>query len=169
MYRFLSKRHSDIVDATKIFSHYNCFNPVIVGTFPIDIAIESSDIDIIMQSDNLMSLKKKLLEDFSEYLDFEISLKEVLVCRFSHSGYPIEVYASNKPVTSLNSYRHLVIEKRLLELFSDKFREAVILLKKSGMKTEPAFAELLDLEGNPYEALLKLERLSDGEIKSYLE
>ncbi len=169
MYRFLNKRHSDIVDATKIFSHYDHFNPVIVGTFPIDIAIESSDIDIIMQSSKLTSLMKMLIDDFSDYPDFEISLKEVLVCRFRHCGYPIEVYASYEPVTSLNSYRHLVIEKRLLDLFSSKFREAVIRLKESGMKTEPAFAELLDLEGNPYEALLKLEKLSDGEIRSYLE
>ncbi|MNO76159.1 hypothetical protein D3C76_672280 [compost metagenome] len=44
-------------------------------------------------------------------------------------------------------------------LFYDHFRERIILLKTSGWKTEPAFAKALGLEGDPYEALLELEKL----------
>lgn len=40
----------------------------------------------------------------------------------------------------------------------------IIALKRDGVKTEPAFAKLLNLNGNPYEELLNLEFLTDKEI-----
>ena len=163
-YRFLKAHHHDIRDATEILKSYLDFNPVIVGTFPIDIAIETSDIHIVMQSQNLELLKDKLYNDFSSFESFELSIKSVLLCRFKHKAFEIEIYATENPVTSLNSYRHLVIEERLLNLYPDSFKQAVIDLKKSGIKTEPAFARLLGLEGDPYQALLALEALSDEQL-----
>ena len=45
-------------------------------------------------------------------------------------------------------------------------KSKVIELKQSGQKTEPAFAALLQLQGDPYAAMLKLEKLSDDELVS---
>ncbi|HRF37192.1 MAG TPA: DUF4269 domain-containing protein, partial [Saprospiraceae bacterium] len=56
-----------------------------------------------------------------------------------------------------NAYRHLLIEARLLEERGPEFRQQIIELKQQGVKTEPAFARLLGLEGDAYEALLRLE------------
>ncbi|HCQ89936.1 MAG TPA: hypothetical protein DIU45_09575 [Clostridium sp.] len=36
------------------------------------------------------------------------------------------------------------------------------------MKTEPAFAKYLNLNGNPYEELLKLENMSNRDIELLL-
>ena len=47
----------------------------------------------------------------------------------------------------------MVIEGRLLDLAGESFRHNVIELEQSGLKTEPAFARLLGLNGDPYEAL----------------
>jgi hypothetical protein len=50
----------------------------------------------------------------------------------------------------------MIIEHRVLIEKGEKFRQEIIKLKRQGLKTEPAFAKLLGLDGNPYEALLKL-------------
>jgi hypothetical protein len=42
--------------------------------------------------------------------------------------------------------------------------DKVKLLKQNGIKTEPAFAQLLALQGDPYEAMLNLETYSDIEL-----
>jgi len=51
----------------------------------------------------------------------------------------------------------MVIEYQLLVKHGSVCREKIIELKKQGFKTEPAFAFLLGLKGNPYEELLKYE------------
>ena len=48
----------------------------------------------------------------------------------------------------------MIIEHKILQENDEKFRRDIIKLKERGLKTEPAFAKLLGLEGNPYQALL---------------
>lgn len=62
----------------------------------------------------------------------------------------------------------MIIESRILELGGDKVRKEIIKLKERGMKTEPAFANYLRLNGDPYKELLQLETFSDDEIKKIL-
>ncbi|GAA4445379.1 hypothetical protein GCM10023156_04920 [Novipirellula rosea] len=42
-------------------------------------------------------------------------------------------------------------------------------LKQSGLRTEPAFAEALGLSGDPYVAILGLERSDDTELLELTE
>ncbi|MGL4365226.1 MAG: DUF4269 domain-containing protein [Cetobacterium sp.] len=50
-----------------------------------------------------------------------------------------------------------------------KFQDKIVSLKRAGIKTEPAFAKLLELNGNPYEELLNFEFLSNREIVKKLK
>lgn len=52
----------------------------------------------------------------------------------------------------------------ILNLLGLDFKNKVIQLKRSGLKTEPAFAELLNIKCNPCDKLLELEAYSDEEI-----
>ena len=42
--------------------------------------------------------------------------------------------------------------------WTSAWQELIIELKKKGIKTEPAFAMLLDLKGDPYDELLKYDK-----------
>ena len=49
----------------------------------------------------------------------------------------------------------MIIEHHILQQEGEDFKRKVVALKESGMKTEPAFAQLLGLDGDPYLALLE--------------
>ena len=58
--------------------------------------------------------------------------------------------------------------KRLSKIGGTNFQSAVRTIKKTGIKTEPAIASILQLEGNPYNSVLSLERLKNAEIEKLL-
>lgn len=75
---------------------------------------------------------------------------------FSEREWPIELFGQPCSTKHQNGYLHMIIEAELLDLLGDDFRKRVIELKSAGLKTEPAFAQLLNLKGDPYEAMLTL-------------
>lgn len=136
------------------------YHPILVGTIPINIDIENSDLDIICEVSDKNEFIDKLNVLFGSEKDFTIhenpkfnSTKANLII----DGFEIEIFGQNTPTTQQNAYRHMLIEHKLLLAKGEKFRQDIIDLKNKGYKTEPAFAKLLGFEGNPYEELLKLE------------
>ncbi len=87
-----------------------------------------------------------------------------MICNFNVEEMEVEIYSTKEDTYKLASYRHMIIEDRLLNLGGKKLKYNVIKLKKRGLKTEPAFAKILNLEGNPYEQLLLLEEYNDKEL-----
>nr|WP_256471470.1 DUF4269 domain-containing protein [Tenacibaculum sp. XPcli2-G] len=143
-----------------IFELLKNFNPILVGTIPINIDVESSDLDIICQSDNHEELVKVVSENYREFSRFEVktiqsykNLKTTIIT-FEYKAFPIEIFVQNKLLEEQDSYLHMLIEYQVLLKEGKEFRSKIIALKQQGFKTEPAFAQLLGLEGNPYEALL---------------
>jgi hypothetical protein len=140
----------------------------VIGTPPLGIDIQSSDIDIACTADDLYRFKAAVTKQFGQQKNFIIKdlkkFTEPAVCiAFSSSGWEIELFCQAIPIREQWGVRHFLIEKRLLEL-QPSLRNKVIELKESGLKTEPAFAALLKLEGDPFEAMLELEKLSDEEL-----
>lgn len=52
------------------------------------------------------------------------------------------------------AFRHMVVEHQILCTREEGFRQKILNLKRQGYKTEPAFAKVLGLRGDPYEAIL---------------
>lgn len=146
------------------------FDPILVGTIPLAIDIAGSDLDIVCQVDHFERFSQLLFSNFGTCKDYRQQKKSgpkglILVSNFQFMGFEFEIYASSEPVESLNGYRHMIIEDRILKLLGDTFRREVIARKEKGLKTEPAFASLLKLDGDPYKSLLSLEHLSNQEIQ----
>lgn len=163
---FKQRKVYEILINTKILDILNGYTPVLVGTIPIGIDIENSDLDLVCKVDNFKIFKEVLINNFKKYKSFKIAYKKenVLVCNFIVNDIEIEIYGSSDDVDKSNGYRHMIIEDRLLNLYGNDFRKEIISLKNKGLKTEPAFAKALNLQGNPYEQLLLLEMYSDEEL-----
>ena len=159
-----NERHKEIYHLIDdIMKPFDKYQPTIVGTYPIDIQVKDSDIDVILTVQDYEAYIKDL-SVLSHETNYTVEKKDVVICRFEKKGYIIELYASHEPINRLNSYRHLEIEKRVLDLFGESFKEEVVALKSKGLKTEPTFCTLLGLYGNAYDALLKVEEMTDQEL-----
>lgn len=157
------KRTFEVLTKYKVFEKLFNFSPILAGTIPIEIDIEGSDLDIICEVD--LRFEEDFLDEimFSKLIPFEnmanveniiLNDEKCIVVNFMLEEFPIEIFGQNKPTTLQNAYLHMIAENKILQEKGEDFKQKIIELKKKGIKTEPAFGMLLNLE-NPYEDLLK--------------
>ncbi|WP_316764747.1 DUF4269 domain-containing protein [Pedobacter aquatilis] len=136
------------------------YNPILTGTIPINIDIENSDLDIICSAQDDKKFENDLTYHFKHERGFNITKNKkfnALKANFFIDDFEIEIFGQNIPTKQQNAYRHMLIEYKILQEKGEDFRMQIIELKKQGYKTEPAFTRLLNLQGDPYEALLRMQ------------
>lgn len=148
--------------------------PVLVGTIPIGIDVESSDLDIVCHVCDLDKFSQLVIDAFGQSVGFRIKQKLVkgipsVVASVFHAGFRVEIFGQPVEVTEQHAYRHMVVEDRLLLIGGDAARKGIQGLKRDGVKTEPAFARYFDLVGDPYERLLELSRLNMQELETVVK
>lgn len=150
------------------------FQPLLVGTIPLGIDTPQSDIDIICAVQDLEYFQKIILDNFSTYPHYQdypskAQNQDAWIVQFQIQEFPIEIFAQACPSPQQWGFRHLLIEYQLLKIGGFAFHKKVKKLKHQGWKTEPAFAHLLGLEGDPYQALIHLESLNLQELAQLIE
>jgi hypothetical protein len=135
------------------------YSPILVGTIPLNIDIENSDLDILCCYKDGRDFFNNVKAQFSGCTNFRISITtfntiETVLCNFYCDGFVIEIFGQPVPVRQQAGYRHMITEYKILLKQGETFRQEIIALKNKGYKTEPAFAKLLKLRGDPYTALL---------------
>jgi len=153
-----------------IFRILRAYTPVLAGTIPLNIDIPGSDLDIICKACDLDAFARAVTDAFGAHAGFRVKRKvikgvESVIVNYDYGGFPIEIFGQPKPVTEQNAYRHLLVEARLLKIGGESARRAIRQLRRAGLKTEPAFARYFQLEGDPYEGLLRLGELSEEELR----
>ncbi|MEK8128919.1 DUF4269 domain-containing protein [Paenibacillus filicis] len=159
-----------IITGHRLLDKLRAYDPILVGTLPIGIQIAGSDLDIICEVHDFTGFEELVKEQFRTYPDFAIQRKVVgglerIKVNVTVDGWPVELFGQNRPTTEQNGFVHMVIEARMLEMYGKAFTERIIALKAAGLKTEPAFAAALGLEGDPYERLLDISRWTDEDIR----
>ncbi|MGL5273914.1 DUF4269 domain-containing protein [Myroides marinus] len=155
----MQQRIFTVLKQYKVMELLDGYNPVLIGTFPIDIAVEGSDLDIACCFKDKAEFVSTVITAFGKEAGFELAEVTIggidtVVVNFDVVEFPIELFAQHIPVIEQNGYRHMLIEYAILKDKGDAFRQEIVKLKKAGVKTEPAFAQLLGLDGNPYDSLL---------------
>lgn len=149
------------------------FDPVLAGTYPLDLAVPGSDLDILCHAPDLTGFERAVRCAFVGRAGFRCErqpagAKLAIVARFHSRELPVEVFGQALPVDLQRGYRHLLVEARLLDLGGPRLRRAVRDLREDGMKTEPAFARALGLRGDPHERLWALSWCDDAELRVIL-
>lgn len=142
----------------------------LAGSIPIDLAMDESDLDVIVSASDLKRMSEIYRRELGNMSSFQQERGIVLgvatlITKFGFGGETFEIFTQNVPVPRQNAVIHLLVEERLLTLGGEGFRQAIMALRQTGWKTEPAFGEVLGLE-EPYRELLELDDLSDDELRS---
>ncbi|MGE0549894.1 MAG: DUF4269 domain-containing protein [Kofleriaceae bacterium] len=150
-----------------LFDALAAYSPVLVGTFPLGIDVEGSDLDIACEAYDLDRFEMDVRATLgvppcaTSRVDAD-PLASVTVTDWN--GLAIEVFGQPVSVYEQRGFRHMIVEGRLLAIGGSALRDQVRRLKRSGVKTEPAFAMLLGLDGDPYQAMLALESWSSEQL-----
>ncbi|WP_421980772.1 DUF4269 domain-containing protein [Roseibium sp.] len=163
----------DIIDQLDLPQVLAEFDPIVIGTPPLGIATARSDIDIACFASDFGRFDRAVRRAFGEMQAFSIRTADHLpdlatVASFFACGWEIEIFCQEIETEKQWGVRHFRVEERLLAL-QPRLRQQISCLKQGGMKTEPAFARILGLAGDPYEAILQLEDLSDAQLVDLLD
>ncbi len=114
------KAWSAITDS-KVLSHFQDYQPLIAGTFPLGLQTPASDIDVLLETNDLAALQEKLTRFYGHCDNFKLTLTEAdglptLLCRFTFSDFPFEIFAQNTKTVSQTAYRHFLAEEKLLKI-----------------------------------------------------
>ncbi|WP_029275309.1 DUF4269 domain-containing protein [Pedobacter borealis] len=157
------KKAYQVLTDNEIIEKLAPYHPIFVGTIPINIDIENSDLDIICEISDKNEFIDKLNALFGSEKDFTIHQSpkfDAIRFSFLMGEFEIEIFGQNIPTTQQNAYRHMLIEHKLLSAKGEKFRQDIIDLKNQGYKTEPAFAELLGFEGKSTRRIIEIRVLA---------
>ena len=160
----------ETLTALGIFDVLQIYTPVLIGTIPLDVDVETSDLDVACYAPDLALFAREVTVLYGSQPHFRLRHKQVrgapsVVASFKYDGFEIQFFAQPQPVERQYGYRHMLVEARLLALGGEAARHAIRELKRSGIKTEPAFAAYFHLKGDPYELLWELSWLPDSTLR----
>ena len=169
------QRAYSILQALELWPILADFKPVLAGTIPLGIDIAGSDLDVLCEvaASETPRFGELLERRYGHRSSFKLTQRFIngqasIISSFRYRGREVEVFGQAVPTAQQNGFRHLLVEAAVLAAGGEAWRRAVRRLKKQGLKTEPAFAALLQLPGDPYEALLTLEGKSEAEISAFI-
>jgi len=164
--------HRDAVRRSGILHHLREFDPRLAGTPPLGLDLPGSDIDVLCHAPDPVRFATILWRAWSGFPGFAMhqwaAAGRPVIARFQAHGWEFEVFGQAVPVEAQMGWRHFVAERRLLERGGPALRAAVMAERRAGAKTEIAFARVLRLDGDPFEAVAALDLAPDDELDRHL-
>ncbi len=148
------------------------FDPHVVGRPPLGLDLPASDIDVLCHAPDPISFTSALWRAYADRRHFSIrqwiDRTRPVIASFEADGWRFELFGATRPVHQQDGWRHFDVERRLLRLGGAAFRRRVMDHRAQGLKTEPAFAAVLGLEGDPYLAMSALAGQPDASLAQAL-
>lgn len=164
-----------IVTELKLFEIFKDHEPFIGGTIPLGIDLPESDIDFLVTFPTHFDFKNLCTAQFSGNPDFAMSQghangADYSLCQFTYRRVKIEIYSSVTTTFEQNGFQHYQIEEKLLKYGVLEWQNEVIKLKSQGLKTEPAFARLLNKDDvDSYLYLKQLQKKPIQELREIIQ
>ena len=156
-----------------IMQALQAYDPHIAGTPPLGLDLPTSDIDILCHAPDPERFAQTVWTHFAHLADFRmwqwIRDDRPVLAGFVAQGWQFEIFGQARPVARQAGWRHFTAERRLLALGGPRLADVVMKFRRTGLKTEPAFAAALRLKGDPYRRLLDLADCDDAALSRLIE
>ena len=161
------------LDRSGVLERIADYDPRWIGSIPLDVHLAGADIDLCCYAPELEGFRAALDGAFGAMPGFRSKLnlhagEPSVIAYFNLGDLPVEIYGRDRPVDCHESFIHWLAEDRLLRLAEDRLRADVRKAKASGLKTEPAFAQCLNLGGEPFAEILKLASPPDEALRAMI-
>jgi len=162
-----------VLNELRLDAVLRAYSPVLVGVFPLDLAVDGSELDIACEAHDLNTFARRLKRAFGHRENFTLKKAEedglpAAIARFTSGGLGLALFGQARPVREQHAFRHMLVEMRLLALAGPRAREAILQFKQEGLSTEPAFARYFGLSGDPHQRLLELSTLDESMLRAAL-
>jgi hypothetical protein len=171
-YHHASMDYQAAIISAGVLEILRAFDPRVVGTLPLGLSVPGSDVDIVCHVSEPTAFAEAIWQHYRYCDGFALyqwlAQGRPLVARFAWGGWPFEVFGDSRPVDQQPGWVHFEIERRLLALDDGQLRNAVARQRLQGIKTEPAFASMLGISGDPYRGMLDLADETEDELRERL-
>lgn len=149
------------------------FNPLVVGTFPLGLSVDNSDMDICAEFQNENDFVSTVNNSFSGFSNFHLEHTTIksgtaILIKFSFENINYEIIGQHVSSCKQIAFQHFQIEEKILK-YGQCQTEILKLRTEKGLKTEPAFAQHLCLVGDGFTELLELNKKSIAQLKTILD
>lgn len=154
---------------SRILEQLKAYSPQVVSTIFVGLDTKTSDIDIVCSYQEQQVFVKDIDLAYSAHESYSLRLyDDHAVGQFHYDQFLFEIYAAKMPVEKQAAYRHYQVMQRLVNVGGERLQARIRQLKESGLKTEPAICQLMGLSGEPYAAVLELERWTDEKLAEHV-
>jgi hypothetical protein len=132
-----------------VMEKLKAFDPILVGSIPLNVGIETSDIDIICCWQSKEEFIETVSSAFGNADHFCFTEKKTeegctIRCQLAINQFDIEIFGSGIPSDQQNAYKRMLVKYEMVEHYGENFRQGIVNLKRKGFKTGAAIKHLLD-------------------------
>lgn len=103
-----------VIEQNSLFTILAPYDPLLAGTIPINIDIETSDLDILCCWKNRVGFLDDVSEYFSHQKNFQLKTadirgRESVIASFSLEEFEIEIFGQNIPSRDQDAFRHMLM------------------------------------------------------------
>ena len=126
--------YKEALRQSRVLELLDGFDPRVVGTLPLGLAVATSDIDIVCHAADLNAFAEMLWEQYRDFRRFQMqqwtSKRRPIVARFHLGDWVFELFGDAHLVGQRPAWRHFDLERRLLRLDDGRLSRTCSITRK---------------------------------------
>lgn len=169
------RAYSVVFDELMVFLHMKPYKPVWVGSYPLGIDAETSDINILLEPEQLRVFLVDVRKHYGHHDDFKLVWKAInktptIVARFQVKGFWVDMFAQCRPLNEQDAFVQMLMTARLLAIGGDEACEGIRQNKTNGQNTPDAIMAYFNIEtDNAQQKLLDYARFDNDRLRREVE